>query len=167
VFALRHLFVFEQGWCAKPLSARHVGPRGRERSEVVVMTSTQSAPSLLSVGLDVPPDAPDGSFVSAESAGRALELMKLLRFDLVVVSPELAGMSIPHFARQLRLVAPWQKWVLATSAGEGLTMQDELAARCNGALAVIDDVGDWSELLALAARCRGAAQRANAVAMEA
>ena len=39
----------------------------------------------------MPPDAPDGSFVSAESAGRALELMKLLRFDLVVVSPELPG----------------------------------------------------------------------------
>jgi hypothetical protein len=127
----------------------------------------ESAPCLLSVGLNVPPDGPDGSYVYADSAGRALELMKLLRFDLVVVSPELAGMSIPHFARRLRMIAPYQKWALATVNGEVLTQQDELAARCNWALAVIDDVGNWSEIAGLAGKSRSAARRQAMVAMQA
>ena len=129
--------------------------------KVVVSMTQESAPCLLSVGLEVPDDGADGSYVFAGNAFRALELMKLLRFDLVVVAPGGVGMSIPHLVRQMRVIAPWQKWVLAAngnvSGGNegGLTQQDELAARCNGALAVIDEVNDWSEVCALASGVRG------------
>ncbi len=123
----------------------------------------ETAPCLLSVGLDVPSDGPDASYVFAENAFRALELMKLLRFDLVVVSPDgLGGMSVPHLVRQMRVIAPWQKWVLAAADANGecgLTQQDELAARCNGALAVIDEVNDWSEVCSLASSVRSRSRR--------
>jgi hypothetical protein len=89
--------------------------------------------------------------VFAQSGGRAIELMKLLRFDLVVATPGGLDLPIPVLSRQMRAISPWQKWALC---GPDITDQDELAARCNGALAVLDDVGDWSEFEQMAANVR-------------
>jgi hypothetical protein len=125
-----------------------------------------TAPCLLCIGLDVPPDGPDGTYVHADSARRGLELLKLLQFDLVVVSPGEIGMSIPQLVRQMRVVSPWLKWVLAsTKTSEPITSQDELAARCNGALAVIDEIDTFDELLTLASGVRSRSRRT--VALEA
>lgn len=104
-------------------------------------------PCILSVGHTPPADHDGASFVHATSGGRALELMKLLRFDLVVLSPGVNDVSIPLLIRQMRVIAPWQKWVLV---GPGITDPMELASRCNGVLAVIDELSDWSELESLA-----------------
>ncbi len=114
------------------------------------------APCLLCIGLHVPPDGPDGTYVHADTARRGLELIKLLQFDLAVVSPRPIGMSIPQLVRQMRIIAPHLKWVLASDADPkfGITQQDELAARCNGAVAVLDQVSDFSELLSLASGVR-------------
>lgn len=106
-----------------------------------------SQPCILSVGQVPPADHDRASFVHATSGARALELMKLLRFDLVAISPGVNDASIPQLIRQMRVIAPWQKWVLV---GPGITDPMELASRCNGVLAVIDDVGDWSGIESLA-----------------
>ncbi len=125
-----------------------------------------TAPCLLCIGLSVPPDGPDGTYVHADTARRGLELIKLLQFDLAVVSPGEIGMSIPQFVRQMRVVAPWLKWVLAsTQKSSPITAQDELAARCNGALAVIDEIDAFDELLTLATSVRSRSRRT--VALEA
>lgn len=114
-----------------------------------------TAPCLLCIGLSVPPDGPEGTYVHADTARRGLELLKLLQFDLVVVAPGQIGMSIPQLVRQMRVVAPWLKWVLAsTRTSPPITAQDELAARCNGALAVIDEISAIDELLSLASSVR-------------
>ncbi|MBC7783825.1 MAG: hypothetical protein H7144_08290 [Burkholderiales bacterium] len=84
--------------------------------------------------------------------------MKLLHFDLMVVAPAIEDLSIPMFVRQMRTIAPWLKWVLA---GPGITSQLELAARANGALAVIDDLADWSELETLVATVRQRSGRSS------
>jgi hypothetical protein len=119
-----------------------------------------TAPCLLCIGLSVPPDGPDGTYVHADTARRGLELIKLLQFDLVVVAPGEIGMSVPQFVRQMRVVAPWLKWVLAsTRTSDPVTTQDELAARCNGALAVIDEIESFDELLTLASSVRMRSRR--------
>lgn len=109
------------------------------------------APCILSVGHEPPPDSPRASYVFAPTGGRALELMKLLRFDLIVATPGGIDLSVPILVRQMRAISPWQKWALV---GPDISDQDELAARCNGALAVLDDRGDWSEFEQMAANVR-------------
>jgi hypothetical protein len=139
-------------------------PREAVTKGWLILMTHEPAPCLLSVCLDVPADSSAGSFVYADGAGRALELLKLLRADLVVVSPAaMDGSSLPVWVRRMRAIAPWQKWVLA---GDGITSRDELAARCNGALAVLDQPvpDDWSELIALA---RGVARGQRPAAMNA
>jgi len=121
---------------------------------------SEALPSVLSVGLVAPGDNDRASYVNASSGGRALELLKLLHVDLLVVAPRLGDLSIAMLVRQARIISPWLKWVLA---GPDISTQDEVAARCNGALAVIDDPNDWTELESLAASVRKHSYRPVAV----
>ncbi len=81
-------------------------------------------------------------------------MMSLLRFALVVVGPSGGKdrITIEQFVRRMRVISPWLKWAMACDpqSGQTLSRQDELAARCNGAMAVMDNVGDFSELRLLA-----------------
>jgi len=121
---------------------------------------SEAVPSVLSVGLIAPSDNDRASYVNANSGSRALELMNLLHFDLLVVAPRLGDLSIAMLVRQARIISPWMKWVLA---GPGITSQDEIAARCNGVLAVLDDLNDWTELESLASSARRHSYRPVAI----
>lgn len=111
-------------------------------------------PCLLCVRLPVPQDDDEASYIHAETLTRGLELISLLQIALVVVGPSGGKdrITIEQFVRRMRVISPWLKWAMACDpqAGQTLTRQDELAARCNGAMAVVDDVGDFSELRLLA-----------------
>jgi hypothetical protein len=88
------------------------------------------------------------AYVAVLTNAGALELLKLLQVDLLVATAA-DPMPLMLFAARMRKVSPWQRWLLT---GPDLTDQDEVTARCNGALAVIDCPGDWSEIQAIAAR---------------
>ena len=97
--------------------------------------------SVLAVGLrdaDLS-DAPR-SCTSADSARAAIELLRMLRFDLVVTSDRLPDMPVWQFVKRIRAAWPWQKWALVSSR---LTEQDEIAARTLGVMQIIEAGVDW------------------------
>jgi hypothetical protein len=109
---------------------------------------SDSTASVLLVAVEPPADGLGVSYVTTPDRTRTLELLKLLRVDLVVVGTN-DPLPLTPFARQLRRVSPGQKWVLV---GPGVTERDEVAARCCGAAAVLDSPGDFADIDALATR---------------
>ena len=104
--------------------------------------------SVLAVGLreaDLS-DAPH-SCTSADSARGAIELLRMLRFDLVVTSDRLPDMPVWQFVSRIRAVWPWQKWALVSSR---LTEQDEITARTLGVMQIIEGAVDWDAVAYLA-----------------
>jgi hypothetical protein len=87
------------------------------------------------------------SFFHADSGKKALELLRMLRFDLLVTGDRLPDMPIGHFLRRVRVAWPWQKWAMV---GSSITAEDEIAARALGAMAVFDAPPDWEVLSSLA-----------------
>jgi len=92
------------------------------------------------------------SFFHADSGKKALELLRMLRFDLLVTGDQLPDMPVGHLIRRVRAAWPWQKWAMV---GSVLTAQDEIAARTLGAMAVFDAPPDWEALALLAAAAAG------------
>ena len=88
------------------------------------------------------------SFFHADSGKKALELMRMLRFDLLVTGDRLPDMPVGHLIRRVRAAWPWQKWAMV---GASITTQDEIVARTLGALAVFDAPPDWESIGSLAA----------------
>jgi hypothetical protein len=105
----------------------------------------------------------NSSFFHADSGKKALELLRMLHFDLLVTGDQLPDMPVSHFIRRVRGAWPWQKWAMVGSA---ITTQDEIAARTLGAVAVFDAPADWeaiSSLAATAAAGKAAAASASVV----
>lgn len=100
--------------------------------------------TVLCVGL-VPPASVEGTqFVHARSSRQAIELLRVMRVDLVVSGASLPDTSPWLFAQKLKQGWPWQKWVLVSSGA--LSARDELTARTLGVLAVFDDTGHWDQI---------------------
>jgi len=54
-----------------------------------------------------------GFSISYASSGReAFELLRVLRFDLLVVSPDLPDMSVWTLVESVKQFWPWQRWAL-------------------------------------------------------
>lgn len=82
-----------------------------------------------------------------ETARGAIELLRVLRFDLVVTSDQLPDMSAWRFVQRMRAGWPWQKWTLVS---ESLTDRDEIAARTLGVTSIMEGRPDWDTLCELA-----------------
>lgn len=107
-------------------------------------------PTILSVCLtdsDQSPGDRSGLMVRAETGLAGLDMLHLLRFDLVVVSSKLPDMSLWAFVRRMRRTWSWQKWVLVS---DHLGPNDEIRARALGALAVLETPAPWSQVMGLA-----------------
>jgi CheY-like chemotaxis protein len=94
------------------------------------------------------------SFFHADSGKKALELLRMLHFDLLVTGDHLPDMPVSHLIRRIRAAWPWQKWAMV---GSSLTTQDEIVARTLGAVAVFDAPPDWDALGLLAVAAAGTA----------
>jgi CheY-like chemotaxis protein len=94
------------------------------------------------------------SFFHADSGKKALELLRMLRFDLLVTGDRLPDMPVGQLIRRVRVAWPWQKWAMV---GSVLTAQDEIAARSLGAMAVFDAPPDWDAIGSLASAAAGKA----------
>lgn len=125
----------------------------------------QDQASILAVGLGsaVPPEYAE-SCSTADSARSAIEMLRMLRFDLVVTADQLPDLPVWQFVQRMRAVWPWQKWALASST---LDQRDEIAARTLGVLKILDLPVDWQAVneMAQAIHHRAAGAAATARAM--
>ena len=80
--------------------------------------------SILTVGLrDADLGDVSRACTVAETARSAIELLRMLRFDLVVTADHLPDMPVFQFVKRMRAAWPWQKWALVSNR---LTIQDEI-----------------------------------------
>ena len=124
------------------------------------MTQTQQA-SILVIGTDVAPEHQDlaGEVMTADTGRRAIELLRMLKFDLVVISHPLPDMPAWNLIQRIRMTMPWQKWALV---GREISQRDELMARSLGVVGVFDQDSDWPEVMHVAAAIHRRAQTAVA-----
>jgi len=97
--------------------------------------------------------------MTADTGGRAIELLRMLKFDLVVIGQQLADMPVWNLVQRIRLAMPGQKWAFV---GKEIGPREEVLARSLGVVGVFDSEADWSELLHVAAQIHqrtGAANR--------
>jgi DNA-binding response OmpR family regulator len=122
------------------------------------MMFDQVETTVLGVALDdVPEQVGSAAFTSARSARQAIEMLRLLRFDLVVVGLRTPDMSAWQFVQRMRAGWPGQKWALVAGT---LRTSEELNARTLGALVIFDEPADWS---AIGEMARSLAERAAAL----
>jgi CheY-like chemotaxis protein len=76
---------------------------------------------------------------SVDTGAKAIELLRILRFDLVLLSASVPDMSPWQLAAQIRRFWPWQRWALVApeAADADIRRAGEL-----GAVAVLDHVSD-------------------------
>jgi DNA-binding response OmpR family regulator len=112
----------------------------------------QDQASILAVGLGgdfssvVPPEYAENCS-TADSARSAIELLRMLRFDLVVTADRLPDMPVWKFVQRVRAVWPWQKWALASNT---LDQRDEITARTLGVMSILETPVDWQALVEMA-----------------
>ena len=83
------------------------------------------------------------SFCATDSAQKALEMMRLMRFDLILVSPSIPDASLWNLLGKVKATCYWQKWALVA---ETLGERDELKARMLGCTAILEATPDWQQL---------------------
>lgn len=122
------------------------------------MMFDQVETTVLVVALDdVPGQLGSAAFSSARSARQAIEMLRLLRFDLVVVGLRTPDLSAWQFVDRMRAGWPGQKWALVAGT---LRTSEELKARSLGALVIFDEPADW---WAIGEVARSVAERASVV----
>jgi DNA-binding response OmpR family regulator len=87
----------------------------------------------------------------ADSAQEALSILRLSHVDLLLTGLALPDMSPWQFLRRVRASADAPRWALIAAE---LSPADEIVARSLGAVAVLEQVPDTYDLLALLARVR-------------
>jgi CheY-like chemotaxis protein len=91
------------------------------------------------------------NFCSVRSGRRAIDMLRMLSFDLVLVGMRIPDLGTWDFARRLRTGWAWQKWALI---GGAITEQQEITARMFGPLKIYDVMPSSDELLKLAEALR-------------
>ena len=125
------------------------------------MSKGESGPiSVLGVCVEepeLPATGPPLDFCSVGSGRRAVEMLRLLSFDLVMVGLRLPDVTVWDFVRRVRTAWAWQKWALVAGPLGPLTEQQEVSARMLGAVAIYDDMPPGEQVAAIAARLRAKA----------
>ena len=90
-------------------------------------------------------------FCSVRSGRRAIDMLRMLSFDLVIVGMRIPDISTWDFVRRVRTGWAWQKWALV---GGMLTEQQEITAHMFGSVKIYDVMPSSDEVLHLASRLR-------------
>jgi CheY-like chemotaxis protein len=100
-------------------------------------------------------------FCSVRSGRRAIDMMRLLSFDLVLVGMRLPDANTWDFVRRVRTAWSWQKWALVGGGIGGLITDDqERSARMFGSVRIYDVMPSSDEVLQLASALRERAAQA-------
>ncbi len=111
-------------------------------------------PSVLGVGLEeahqTPADLPV-ELTQADCTRRAIEMLRVMRFDLLLVA--LRSSSPPwNFVQAARRCSPGQKWMLV--GPDHVSDRDEITARSLGATSVLAGDLDWDAIAQIACGIR-------------
>ncbi len=90
-------------------------------------------------------------FCSVRSGRRAIDMLRMLSFDLVIVGMRIPDLSTWDFVRRVRTGWAWQKWALV---GGAITEQQEITARMFGSVKIYDVMPSSDEVLQLASHLR-------------
>lgn len=94
--------------------------------------SEQQSASILAICVDesTAAEVSEGqSYFPATSARQAIDLLRMLKFDLVITGMELPDMPVFRLVSKIKTAWPWQKWALVANE---LTPQDEVIVRTLG-----------------------------------
>ncbi|MGD1276339.1 MAG: hypothetical protein ABR964_03845 [Tepidisphaeraceae bacterium] len=108
------------------------------------------------LGICVDPPAKAGrsallNFQAVHSGHRAIDMLRMLSFDFLLVGLKLPDMAVWDFLRHLKTAWPYQKWALI---GGPVSEQQEITARMFGSTTLFDTTPTTGELLNLTARLR-------------
>jgi len=90
-------------------------------------------------------------FCTVRSGRRAIDMLRMLSFDLVIVGMRIPDISTWDFVRRVRTGWAWQKWALV---GGAITEQQEITARMFGSVKIYDVMPSSDEVLQLASHLR-------------
>jgi DNA-binding response OmpR family regulator len=110
--------------------------------------------AILGVCVDEPPmvGRTEGlNFCCVRSGRRAIDMLRMLSFDLVVTGMRLPDIDTWDFVRRIRAGWAWQKWALI---GHDITEQQEITARMFGSLKIFDSMPSSDELINITAAVR-------------
>ena len=110
--------------------------------------------TVLGVCVDEPPmlgQTQGLDFCSVRSGRRAIDMLRMLSFDLIVVGMEIPDISTWDLIRRVRTGWAWQKWALV---GGMLSEQHEITARMFGSVRIFDAMPSSDEVLRLASHLR-------------
>ncbi len=97
--------------------------------------------------------------LQAQSGREALKVMRMKQIDLLLAGLHLSDMSVWELIGKVRMLWPWQKWVLIA---DDLTEQDECVARRLGATGIFGTrLREMPEFFRLACRIRAGALEAT------
>ena len=108
------------------------------------------------LGICVDPPATTGpseglNYHAAHNARRAIDMLRMVSFDMVLVGLNMPDMSAWDFLRHLKTAFPNQKWAMI---GGPITEKQEVTARMFGCTTLFDTTPTDKELLQLTARMR-------------
>jgi DNA-binding response OmpR family regulator len=121
---------------------------------VVMFKSQEEQVTVLGVCVDEPALVGMSDrlgYSSVRSGRRAIDMLRMLSFDLVVVGMRIPDMQTWDFVRRVRTGWSWQKWALV---GGMITEQQEISARMFGSVRIFDVMPSSDELLKLASDLR-------------
>jgi len=90
-------------------------------------------------------------FHSVQGGRRAIDMLRMLSYDFMLVGAKLPDMSVWDFLKHLKRALPHQKWALVAT---GITDQQEINARMFGVTTIFDTTPTTHELLNLVDRLR-------------
>jgi DNA-binding NarL/FixJ family response regulator len=91
------------------------------------------------------------NYHAAPNGRRAIDMLRMVSFDVVLVGLKLPDMSAWDFLTHLKTAFPNQKWALV---GGPVTEQQEVKARMFGCLTMFENTPTGGELLSLTSRTR-------------
>ncbi len=86
-----------------------------------------------------------------DTAEKAVELLKVLKFDIVAIGHDVPDATPWQLARKVRSSWPWQKWAFVARE---MDHEDEIMARSLGAVAIFEGPEAWREMVDVATRVR-------------
>jgi len=110
--------------------------------------------AILGVCVDEPPmiGRTEGlNFCCVRSGRRAIDMLRMLSFDLVVTGMRLPDIDTWDFVRRIRAGWAWQKWALI---GNDITEQQEITARMFGSLKIFETMPSSDELINMTSAVR-------------
>jgi DNA-binding NarL/FixJ family response regulator len=93
----------------------------------------------------------DLNYHAVQNGRRAIDMLRMVSFDFLLVGLKVPDMPIWDFLRHVRTAFPQQKWALV---GGPVTEQQEITARMFGSTTLFDATPTSNELLNLTTRMR-------------